>query len=1199
MKLRAIFRFELAYQICRPSTWIIFAVVIVFSYLNTGDDTVAEALQEDFFLNSPFTIAKTTVVGTLMWLLAAGVVAGGAAARDVETGMHPLTWTCPISKTEYLGGRFLAAFCLNAFLLVAVQVGILLAVYQPGVHPEVIGPFRPAAFLTAYGFISLPTAFAATSIQFWLAARSGRTSASYFASFLLFLMGFFIAALLLYYRGLGTLVDPIGIRFIIEDLAHQWTPAERKWRLLALEGGVLWNRLVWLGVGITALVVTWMRFRFAHRSPKRAWWRLGTRRRDSHPAGPVRVGIAASTTIAIPRVPRTFGLGIQARQTVALAWDSFRMLSASRVGLALLAGLPLLTFAAVYGELLSGGVPRIPTTALVLSELTAPLSAELSRWTIIPLLLVFCAGELVWRERSAGLSELTDVTPTSEWSLLLSRFLAMGLVIATAMALLAAGGMLAQVVLGYHDFEIGLYLRILFGLQFVEYFLFGILAVVLHVLVDHKHMGHLAAIVAYAFIAVPSLFGVERSLFVYGTGPGWSYSDIRGFGASLELWAWFRLYWLAWALLLAGVARLFWARGRELDPRARLRAARRRFTRQTAGAVTVAIGLVLGLGGFVFYETNVRGVSLTDSEYSRLRADYEQRYGMFEGIPQPRLVATRLHVEIDPERRSVEIEGMYVLVNRSPVVIDSIHLAIVPGAMNGAVLFDRTATTILSDDVLGHRIFGLEEPLQPGDSLRLQFTVLVDGFRNRGADASVVPNGTFFTNADWLPAIGYQPRRELSSATDRRKHGLPARPLIASLHDVEARRSPGEWTLFEAIVGTAENQIAVAPGALRRTWTESGRRYFHYATDGPIRNDFAFFSAEYGVREARWNDVAIRIYHHPGHTANLDRFVGSIRASLDYYTREFGPYPYSHLTAVEFRGNEIGMHADPTLIRYSEETALLNPWPRDVDLPFALMAHEVSHQWWGHQLEPAFVEGGRVIGEGLAEYSAIRVLEETLGREHLLRYMASLRRPFPYAPIHRGEPLMRGVDPYTSYRRGPFALYALSEYVGSDRVNSALRRLLRTHPRGEAPLATMLDLYRELQSITPDSLQYLLHDLFQVNTFWEFSMERVTAEQIEAGLWQLTLDVRARKLVVDSAGAEREVPLDEWVEIGVFAPVARGNGRLNAPLHLQRHRIRSGRQTITVTVAGKPVLAGIDPYHVLDWEEREDDDNIQRVKVEG
>ena len=39
---------------------------------------------------------------------------GAAAARDVQTRMHPLTCTAPVSKADYLGGRFLAAFVLKA-----------------------------------------------------------------------------------------------------------------------------------------------------------------------------------------------------------------------------------------------------------------------------------------------------------------------------------------------------------------------------------------------------------------------------------------------------------------------------------------------------------------------------------------------------------------------------------------------------------------------------------------------------------------------------------------------------------------------------------------------------------------------------------------------------------------------------------------------------------------------------------------------------------------------------------------------------------------------------------------------------------------------------------------------------------------------------------------------------------------------------
>lgn len=378
---------------------------------------------------------------------------------------------------------------------------------------------------------------------------------------------------------------------------------------------------------------------------------------------------------------------------------------------------------------------------------------------------------------------------------------------------------------------------------------------------------------------------------------------------------------------------------------------------------------------------------------------------------------------------------------------------------------------------------------------------------------------------------------------------------------------------------------------------------FHYATDAPIGNEYAIFSANYAVHEAEWEDpddpgqgVAIQIYHHPEHTAHLDRMIRSIRAPLDYYTEQFGPYPYGHLQVVERPGQGTGMHADAAMISHAEGFTQWNPQanPAHLDLPFAVVAHEVAHQW---TLPSAFVEGAPVISESLAWYYAMQVVEETHGHDQLRRLLHFMRQPYPYPPIRRGEPLLRGLDPYISYRKGPFALHALREYIGVEQVNTALRRLVEQHRAGELPLVTTLDLYRELQAVTPDAFQYLLHDLFEVNTFWELETTGATAEQTADGNWQVTLAVQARKVVVDETGVETELPMDELIEIGIFAPAGEDD-ELSEPLYLQMHRIHSGEQRITVTVPHQPLLAGIDPYHLLDWEESEDDDNIERVAIE-
>jgi ABC-2 type transport system permease protein len=1193
MKVLAICRFELGYQVRRGWTWLIFAALVVFAFLFTRDGSLSAVLRDDFFLNSPFLIAGATVFGCVLWLLMAAAVAGDAAARDVATGMHPLSYTVPVSKSEYLGGRFLAAFVLNALILLAVPAGNLMGSYLPGVHPDAVGPFRLAAYATAYAFIALPNVFVATAIQFSLAAPSGRPMAGYVGSLLLVFMAFFVASFLFFRSSLGTLLDPIGMRFVVEDLARLWTPIEKRTRLIELDGAVLANRVLWIGVAVGTLILTYARFRFVHRSDS-AWWRRRIRRHAGRFGGqaqspmPETTAVAVRTPIRIPQVRQAFGFGIHARQTLAIAWDSFRTIATSWTGLALLAGIPLLTIAVVLDQMVSGGVPLIPTTTLVIAELTAPLSAELSRWVIVPLLIVFFAGELVWRERDAGLGEINDATPVSDWVPLLGKFLGLGLVLAVFTALQAMAGMAAQAILGYQNFEIALYLKILFGLQLSEYFLFALLALLVHVLVDQKYVGHLAAVVAYVMIALASMFGVEHNLLIYGAGPAWSYTEMRGFGPSLEPWLWFKTYWAAWAILLAVAARLLWPRGRERGLGVRLELARRRFTRLTVWTAVTAMGLVVALGAFIFYNTNVLNAYLTASDVAERGAEYERRFGKYAGIPQPRLTAATLRVEIYPERCAVDIHGTYRLVNRSAVAIESVHVATSSEVETGDVKFDRPAARVLADEKPGHRIYALEKPLEPGDSVRLDFDVHVEphGFGESGVSASVVANGTSFSNG-WLPAIGYQRNRELTSASDRREHGLALRPLIPSLYDVEARKDRGEGIAFEAVVGTHADQVAVAPGTLRRTWTEAGRRYFDYSTEGPIGDEWAVFSANYAVREARWNDVAIRIFHDPRHTRNLDRMVRSIRASLDYYTAQFGPYPRTWLNVVERPGNGTGMHADAGMLTFTEGTALWNPTDDRLDLPYAVVAHEMAHQW---TVPYAAVEGAPVMSESLAWYYAMKVVEHARGPEQLRRLLSFMRQPHPYSPIRRGEPLLRGLDPYLAYRRGPFALHALSEYIGEEQVNGALRRLLEKHRSQEAPLATTLDLYRELQVVTPDSLKYLLHDLFEVNTYWELQTERVTTQQTDAGAWQVTLDVRARKVVADEAGVETEAPMNDWVEVGVF-----DDNDLNEPIYLKPHRVSTGRQTLTVTAPRKPARAGLDPRHLLI--DGKTEDNVRAVTI--
>lgn len=1198
MMFRKLFRYEFRYQLQYVSTWLLLAFFLLFGFIVLRIVTLADGA----YLNAPGTIAFFTVFGSAIWVVIGGVVAGDAATRDLQTRMHPLLYTTPVSKFSYLGARLMAALSLNATILLMLYLGFILSLYAPGAKSQFVGPFRLAAFLTSYTFLALPTITATTAIQFTFATLSGRAIASYLASIGILIFSQFGGTTVRYaleWKELGSLMDLLGTSIVME--MEGWTPIDKNTRLIQLEGTWLWNRIAWLGLTAGILTFAYVRFRMIHVTPT-ASWKLFNSWRKPGAASLADANSEDYSRVEVPAAPRYFSLKTYWRQAFAIARTSFRTLALSRGGLSLVAILSVGTglFATEYMEWL--GVPLLARTEEVLRVLTPPLGSYQTQWIIIPLLTIFYAGELLWREREAGLHELTDTTPVPEWVLFTGKFGGLALLILIWVVFLMLAGLINQLVMGYYAFEMGVYVKALFGIQLTNYLLFALLVFAIHVLVNHKYIGHMVAFGAYGFILFAPRLGFEHKLLVYASDTGWSYSDMRGFGPFIKPWLWFKLYWIAWALLLAVAATLLWVRTKEGGVNTRLHLAHRRLKRHKP-VLLIVLGLIAGSGGYIFYNTNLRNEYLNRVDRMTLRADYERRYARYANATRPILARTQLHVEIYPDEQSADLQVTYQLVNRSLVAIDSIHLSTVPFVGMTAVSFDRAASAVVLDDRLGYRIYALNNPLRPGESVRLGFRIQIkpDGFTNEGVDVSVVANGSHIDSNEWMPVIGYDDDRRLRSAPDRERFGLPPRPERPSLYDLSARHNTrhAELMNFEAVVGTAKDQIAVAPGALRRSWTNGGRQYFHYKATNPIINEYAFFSARYALREARWvsqspnsQPVTIQLFYHPAHNVNIERMMKSAQASLAYYAQEFGPYRYSHFRVLERPGPGRGMHAEPMTIDYQEGYSLMNPKPGGLDLPYHIMAHEVAHQWWGITFAAAAVEGAGVLIESFATYSAMQVVEKTLGHEHLLRYLTQMRQEYEMPRSQAVPPLLRANNSFLNYRKGPFALFALRNYIGIDRVNDALRRLLRNYTP-KPPLPTTLDLYRELRAVTPDSLHYLVHDLFAANTFWELKTEGATTKQTKTGAWQVTLEVNARKLTVDSIGRATNIPMDDWVEFGVFAPAKKG-GQSDKPLYLQKHHVRSGKQTLTVMVPHKPTRAGIDPNHLLIDLEMED--NVKQIE---
>jgi len=259
-------------------------------------------------------------------------------------------------------------------------------------------------------------------------------------------------------------------------------------------------------------------------------------------------------------------------------------------------------------------------------------------------------------------------------------------------------------------------------------------------------------------------------------------------------------------------------------------------------------------------------------------------------------------------------------------------------------------------------------------------------------------------------------------------------------------------------------------------------------------------------------------------------------------------------------------------------------------------AHEVAHQWWAHQVIGGRVQGSTVLSETLSQYSALMVMEHEYGPEKMKRFLEYEMDNYLTGRAFETKkelPLILNENQgYIHYRKGSVVMYALKDYIGEDAVNQALANFLDEARYQGPPYPNSLALLEHLRAVTPDSLQYVLEDMFETITLYENRAVTATATEEADGSYLVQFDLESAKFRADSLGNETEVDVNDFIDIGIFGEDEDGG---EVTLYLQKHRLVSGEQQIEVRVDMLPVRAGIDPrYKLVD---RHKDDNVVDVGV--
>jgi ABC-2 type transport system permease protein len=1271
---RHIAAFEWRYQLKSPVFWVGCLIFFLMPFFAVISDNVQIGSLGNVHKNAPYAILQTLALMSVFSVFVTVAMVANVVVRDDETGFAPIIRSTSVGKASYLGGRFVGAAAAAFVVMAMVPLGMWVGTLMPGRDFEKFGPSLPGDYLFGLFALQLPTLLITAAI-FFAVATATRS--------LLWANVCAVGLLVLFFASRGAtrndpvwehvaaVLDPYGVNTLLYATKY-WTTFDRNTFLPGFEGVLLTNRALWTAAAVVVFTIGYRRFQFetpfvkpaadavdagqaaapakltrAQKAALRHQKELAELD-EQNPAGMRELRAAASrgAAAALPDIPPSTRATRRAQLWELAKIDMAFVFRSPAYYVLIVIGLVLASLSLSFGgEIL--GSPSWPVTRLMVDALSGNYGL------ISMILAIFYAGELVWRDRDRRVHEIIDATGAPDWTHLVPKVVAIAAMLASSVVIGALAGIAYQALHGFFHFEILSYLTWFIWPMTFQAVLMAVLAVLIQVLVPHKYIGWAAMLVFIVVSGVLSVLGFEHNLYAYANTPPVPLSDFNGMGRFWIAQAWFELYWAAFATILLVIAHALWRRGTTVALRPRLRQAARHLHGAAGWTLACAVLAWAGAGAWIFYNTNILNRYITQPEHDRLSADIEKTLLPFEKVVQPRISDVKLDVDLFPRAARAVTHGSYTLVNRSAQPISVLHLQWQEDLRLDSI--DFPGASVQTDyPRLHYRIYKLATPMQPGEQRTLGFTTTLEerGFANGRPMTSVVPNGSFVNNFDVAPAVGFVRRGLLEDRAKRRKYGLPAELRPPKLEDDSARQfnefiHDSDWVTADITVTTDGDQTPIAPGQLLSdvgaSTDPNARHTVHFRSDAPINQFFSIQSGRYAVKHDVWHapagegqpahDVDLAVYYEPGHEYNVARMAAAMKESLALFSKEFTPYQFKQARIIEFPAYAAFAQSFANTIPFSESIGFVQHWtdPTKIDVATYVTAHEIGHQWWGHQLVPSDQQGASMLVETFAQYSALLVMEQHYGKDQVRRFLKYeldryLRsrggQPIDELPLDRVED-----QDYIYYRKGSVAMYWAKEALGEEVVNAAMRKLLAQYAFKGAPYANTTDFLKLLRAEAGPDKQQAITDLFDKITLLDLKASNAVARQLPSGKYSVTFDALARKFYADGAGNETEVAIDEPVEVGVFsekpgdtgfdaskvlrfetvpirhdalvhaapATAARPAPKWISPFYSPDHDAAHlpGSIPITVEVDGRPKWVGIDPYNKRI--DRNSDDNLTQV----
>ena len=1195
--LFGITRFEIRYQLRNPVFWVAIAIFFLLGFGLTASENVSIGTPGSVKENSPYAISIATAILTLFYLFVVTAFVANAIVRDETTNFSQIVRSTSVTNTQIVLGRFLGGLIIAWLGYLAVPLGMAVGSMMWWVDPETVGPQKLSYYAWNFAVFALPNILLTSALLFALATVLRSMMAAYIGAVVLvmaYLITTSIVGQQIEYREAFAYWEPLG-NGALREATRYWTQAEMNSRLVDLSGTMLFNRGLAIVLALVFLGFTVWRFSMTERAPSKRRLRKLARReaRDARVAA-VAPTLGGGQVIARDHRPSRWvqfmtRLRVEVRQV--LTSPGLIVLALFAVGN---------TAAALWLGQSTYGTSEHPTLAGTIGNVRIGFSIFLI------MIAVFYGGELVWRERDRRLNEILDSTPVVSWVMTVPKIIAIFIVLLVVNLAAMATGLVYQLIAGAPQFGIPQYIGWFIIPAAIDGLLIAVLAVVTQVISPNKYVGWGIMFVWFVGTIFLSNMGYSNPLYTYDASPNVPLSDFVGAGSFWKGAVVLQFYWACFAVILAVIAHLLWPRGTDLGLGIRFRRMRRHASAAPLAIAGFAAVAMAATGAYAYHNFKVLNRYQTADEAEKFSADYERKYLKYETLPRPIVTKVTINAQLFPKERRLLVHGRYDLRNATNAPIRDVHVR--QGDQDTEFLkLDLTGARLISNDKrFGYRIYRFDTPLAPGASASMTFTTRIwrRGFRASTPATDIIENGTFANNAQFAPIIGMNRQSLLSDRTKRRRQGLPPELRPAKLEDLSATArnyTQEDWVLSDVTLTTDADQTPIAPGDRVSDVTRNGRRTARFVSSAPILSFFSIQSADYKIAEREHNGIRLSVYYHQGHDWNVPKMLNAMGASLDYYRANFGPYQFHYARIIEFPGFAGSFaQAFAGTMPYSESIGFNADTsdPTKIDWTTYVVAHEMAHQYWAHQVIGADMQGGTLTSETLAQYSALMVMKHLYGPDKIRRFLKY--ELDQYLSNRKGEvveelPLERVENQgYIHYRKGAVAMYLLQERLGEAAVNRALARFDAKFRFKGAPYLRSVDLIGEFRKEAKSAeQQQLITDLFERITLYDLKVTEASTRKVGTD-WVTTLTIAADKFYAGGKGAEAKARLAEPIEVGLFS-ARPGLGEFSSRdvILMAREPLHNGAQRITLKSKRKPGFAGVDPYNF--YIDRNSDDNVRLV----